>query len=304
MARWLILICLAALAGTLYWVWTRVEPDVRYRRILSALRHSREGHPRGDQFWSNLSWFPEGSQDSFLDRIFHSLASSDPDEREAAAVLATNLDSWEELRNLTDPSVPLLPPATEEYPSGNIRFGIHGALKQHADTIGRLAFDERPLVRRCFLELIWGHRDRFSHEVAAIATDDPNLELRLKAIPKLMYGVLSPDLETLRRLSKDSNSRIRLRATCLLGVEGKSLEALQDCILLLTDPGKPLEATERTSTIESILDMYPELTEHGEKTKNAIRTSPEALRAVGDEWRAWFRSNEFEDFVAEVSKRF
>jgi hypothetical protein len=86
-------------------------------------------------------------------------------------------------------------------------------------------------------------------------------------------------------------------------MEGKSLEALQDCILLLMDPSTPLDATERWSTIGSIPDLYPELTDRCEKTKNAIETSPKALRAVAEDWKAWFGSKDIERFVAEVSKR-
>ena len=255
----------------------------------------------GNRLWSELHWFSDHSKNGFLDRIFQSLVSPDPEEREDAAVLAANLDPWEEDRAVEDRSIPLLPASTESIPGG-IRFGIPGALKRNADVLRHMAADERRLVRACFLELIRDHRGHFKEQIDAIALDDPDTDLRLKAVPMLWYGTLLQDLEILRRLAQDANPQVRLLALCLLALEGRSPEALQECILLLSDPDAALPATERITAIESVPDVYGSLSGRCEKTKEAIRTSPGALRTVADEWKSWFRSKEFVEFAAEVSK--
>jgi hypothetical protein len=305
---WLVLLCLAATAGTLYWVWRRIEPDVRYRRICSALRLHRmnqggsQDGSLGNRFWSNLAWFSDHARNGFLDRLFQSLASKDPEEREDAAILAANLDQREEDRTISVRGIPYFPAATET-PLSLIRFRIHSALKEHPDALRHMAADERRLVRACFLDLIWwDRRDRFKKEVAEIALRDPDIDLRLQAIPMLLHGVLFPDEATLLQLTQDANLQVRLRATCLLAMEGRKLQALQDWILLLSDPDVPLEANERMAAIEAIPEMYAPLSGRCEKTRKAIQTSPEALRAVGADWKTWFRSKDYEEFVVELSK--
>jgi hypothetical protein len=165
-----------------------------------------------------------------------------------------------------------------------------------------MAADERRLVRACFLELIWDKPKPFREQVGAIALSDPDLELRLKAVPMLWSGFLSQDREIQRRLAQDANPQVRLLASCLLAMEGRSLEAIQDFILLLTDPDAALSATERMTALKSLPDRYPSLRDRCEKTNTAVQTSREALRAAGDEWKSWFRSKDFEDFAAELPK--
>lgn len=304
---WLIILCVLAAAGTLYGVWKRVEPDIRYHHILGLFRSNqgRLGLQWGDAdrraLWSRLSWFQRAPSE-LIRRLTASLASTDPEERETAALLCINLGfQKDEFGDTPFGSSPWVVPRDD--PFVPTRFvGISGLVQDHADSLQHLAADERLVTRTCFLDFVRIHPKVFRSELAAMSTREPNAVLRRTAARLFWSSTGGTDaVPTLRQIAKDADPGIRLLALRMLSLSGDA-EAFKEFITLLTDPRPDLEEPDRLDALEAIQFRFGPLASRLEDTRIAIRKFPEQLAGIREAWKAWFATKEFEEFAAEISR--